>query len=157
MTTNLSYILLAALVVAAAALVVDTAVTRRRRRRPPVDLSALLSTAVAAPSASRTDIWSELESSPRSGSASVDVWGDLDARLDPSTFRPKLAPGTEWKLFRLRWGNDYVMVANPDHDVHFELEPWVAELFPLRVGELRTVFAHSHLQQFLGAIDGQIF
>jgi putative peptide zinc metalloprotease protein len=138
MTTNLSYIVLAALVVAAAALVVDTAVTRRRRRRPPVDLSALLSTAIAGPTRSGLDVWSDLESSPRPGSASVDVWGDLAARLDPSTFRPRLAPGTEWKLFRLRWGNDYVMVANPDHDVHFELEPWVAKLFPLLDGS-RTV------------------
>src|SRR6266516_7019684 len=138
MPTNLSYIVLAALVVAAAALVVDTAVTRRRRGRPPVNLSALLSTGIAGPSGSGLAVWSDLESSPRPGSASVDVWGDLAARLDPSAFRPTMAAGTEWKLFRLRWGNDYVMVANPDHDVHFELEPWVVDLFPLMDGS-RTV------------------
>jgi CRP-like cAMP-binding protein/Zn-dependent protease len=139
MASNLSYVVLVVLVVAAAALVVDTASTRRRRRRPPVDVPMLLSAAVAEAHSDRgLDLWSEAAATPASGSTPVDVWRDLGQRLDPSAFRPKMAAGTEWKLFRLRWGNDYVMVANPDHDVHFELEPWVADLFPLMDGS-RTV------------------
>ena len=35
--------------------------------------------------------------------------------LDPETFVPKLAAGTEIKRFQMRWGNDYAIAARPDH------------------------------------------
>jgi len=70
--------------------------------------------------------------------AAVDVWRDVDTLLDPSLFRPKIAAGSQWKLFRLRWGNDYGMVANPTRDLHFRLEPWETNLLPLMDGT-RTV------------------
>ena len=45
-----------------------------------------------------------------------------------SASHPLIAPGTETKLFRLRWGNDYAVVARPDRRLHFELQPWEVEL-----------------------------
>jgi putative peptide zinc metalloprotease protein len=67
-----------------------------------------------------------------------DVWKTLADRLDPTTFRPKLAPGVEWKLFTFRWGEDYVVAASPQHDVHFQLPAWSAGALPLMDGS-RTV------------------
>lgn len=75
---------------------------------------------------------------PPAAAPVIDVWDVLADRLDPATFRPRMAAGSEWKHFPLRWGNDYVMVANPERDVHYELEPWTLELFPLLDGT-RTV------------------
>ena len=34
----------------------------------------------------------------------------------------------EIAIFRLRWGNDYAMIANPRRLIHFQLEVWEAEL-----------------------------
>jgi CRP-like cAMP-binding protein/Zn-dependent protease len=48
--------------------------------------------------------------------------------LDPETFTPRLAEGTEIKNFKMRWGNDFAIVARPDHTLHFELQPWEATL-----------------------------
>ncbi|MGZ8566165.1 MAG: cyclic nucleotide-binding domain-containing protein, partial [Actinomycetota bacterium] len=44
----------------------------------------------------------------------------------------------EVKRFALRWGNDYVMVANPRAMLYYRLEPWEADLLPLMDGT-RTV------------------
>jgi CRP-like cAMP-binding protein/Zn-dependent protease len=59
---------------------------------------------------------------------SVDVWASLARGLDLSGFRPRLADDVELRIFRLRWGNDYAMVANPRRLIHFQLEVWEAEL-----------------------------
>jgi hypothetical protein len=67
-----------------------------------------------------------------------DVWATLEERLDPTTFRPKLAEGVEWKLFTFRWGEDYVVAASPKHDVHFQLPAWAAGVLP-RMDGSRTV------------------
>lgn len=66
------------------------------------------------------------------------LWDDLAERVDPALFRPELAPDVEVKTFRLRWGNDYAMVANPRDLVHYQLEPSEVELLPLMDGT-RTV------------------
>jgi putative peptide zinc metalloprotease protein len=58
-----------------------------------------------------------------------DLWDRLSRAFDPGTFRPKLAEDVEIKEFRLRWGNDYAMIANPRDLIHYRLEP----------GELETV------------------
>ncbi len=42
--------------------------------------------------------------------------------VDPTEFRPKLADDIEMKEFQLRWGNDYVMIANPRDLLHYRLE-----------------------------------
>jgi CRP-like cAMP-binding protein len=68
----------------------------------------------------------------------VDVWGSLARELEITEFRPKLADDVEVRIFRLRWGNDYAMIANPRRLIHFQLEVWEAELTELMDGS-RTV------------------
>jgi hypothetical protein len=68
----------------------------------------------------------------------LSVWEQLAERIDPAEFRPRLAPDVEVKEFKLRWGNDYAMVANPRDLLHYKLEPGEAELLPLMDGS-RTV------------------
>ena len=85
----------------------------------------------------------------------VDVWAALANKLELAGFRPKLAPDIEVRIFRLRWGNDYAMVANPRRLIHFQLEVWEAQLAQrmdgtLTVGELLTV---EHLEG-TGDLDG---
>ena len=75
---------------------------------------------------------------PRPESPPFDLWSRLDELLDPAAFRPKIAAGTEWKRFPLRWGNDHAMVANPDRDMHYDLELWAVDILPLMDGT-RTV------------------
>ena len=52
--------------------------------------------------------------------------------------RPRLQDGAEVKVFRLRWGNDYAMLARADRELHYRLEVWEAELLPSMDGT-RTV------------------
>ncbi len=66
------------------------------------------------------------------------LWDALATRVDPAEFRPQLASDVEVKVFKLRWGNDYAMVANPRDLVHYRLEPWEADLLPVLDGT-RTV------------------
>ena len=49
------------------------------------------------------------------------IWSKLSERLDPATYRPQLRPDVEVKTFRLRWGNDYAMIANPTELLHYQL------------------------------------
>jgi CRP-like cAMP-binding protein/Zn-dependent protease len=62
----------------------------------------------------------------RAGSESgtdVRVWDRLAELLDPNRYRPKLADYVEIREFSLRWGNDYVMVANTRDLLHYRLDP----------------------------------
>ena len=70
--------------------------------------------------------------------AGPDVYEQVLDRIDLTRFRPKLVSDVEIKSFPLRWGNDYVMVANPRAMLYYRLEPWEAELLPLMDGT-RTV------------------
>jgi len=63
------------------------------------------------------------------------IWERLAVRVDPAAWRPALAPDIEVKPFRLRWGNDYTVIANPRALLHYRLEPWEADLLPLMEGE----------------------
>ena len=126
--------LLVVLVVIAAVVGIDSVRVRRRRATGFVDVPALVADRAAAPVA--TSVVVAPGDAP--ATSDVDVWTDLDAHVDPSLFRPKMAAGTEWKLFRLRWGNDYGMVANPARDLHFRLEVWEVGVLPLIDGT-RTV------------------
>ncbi len=64
-------------------------------------------------------------SAPRSD---TDVWASLAGELELADFRPALAGDVEVRIFRLRWGNDYAMIANPARLIHFQLEVWEAQL-----------------------------
>jgi putative peptide zinc metalloprotease protein len=67
-----------------------------------------------------------------------DVWARLEYLTDPGEYRPKLADDIEIKEFKLRWGNDYAMIANPRDLVHYNLKPSELELVRLMDGT-RTV------------------
>ena len=89
----------------------------------------------------RPGLWGRLadriEEAP-AGDGRIDVWARLAERTDPAQFRPKLAPDIEIKEFKLRWGNDYTMIANPRDLVHYRLDPSDAELLKFMDGT-RTV------------------
>jgi putative peptide zinc metalloprotease protein len=134
------YVVLVVVGLAAVLIAIDTVRQRASaRRRPRVDRA--LASALAAP-AGGADVLGALEArvlSAGTGDASATgVWDSLSDRLDPRTFRPKLAAGTEWKVFRLPWGDDYAMVANPTRTTHYRLPPSDIDLFPLLDGT-RTV------------------
>ncbi|HEX6399465.1 MAG TPA: cyclic nucleotide-binding domain-containing protein [Actinomycetota bacterium] len=96
-------------------------VTARLADRRPPALEQAFATALVAPATDRAD-----------------VWATLAARLETANLRPRLQDGAEVKIFRLRWGNDYAMLARADRELHYRLEVWEAELLPLMDGT-RTV------------------
>jgi CRP-like cAMP-binding protein/Zn-dependent protease len=55
------------------------------------------------------------------GHPDVRLWDRLSDLLDPTRYRPKLADHVEIREFPLKWGNDYVMVANTRDLVHYRL------------------------------------
>jgi len=67
-----------------------------------------------------------------------DVWERLSEVVDPARYRPKLAPDIETKVEKLRWGNDYAVIANPRDLIHLKLSPKDLELLALMDGT-RTV------------------
>jgi CRP-like cAMP-binding protein/Zn-dependent protease len=62
------------------------------------------------------------------------LWGRLADLVDPAEFRPKLADDIEIKVFTLKWGNDYVMVANPRDILHYQFEADAADIIKLMDG-----------------------
>jgi CRP-like cAMP-binding protein/Zn-dependent protease len=50
-----------------------------------------------------------------------DVWERLSHLIDPTELRPKLADDIETRVFEQRWGEGYVMIANPRDLLHFRL------------------------------------
>jgi CRP-like cAMP-binding protein/Zn-dependent protease len=86
-------------------------------------------------------LWGRVEVRSRSAPAERDgrgVWGLIREQIDPTEYRPRLAPDVEIKEFKLRWGNDYVMLANPRDLIHYRLEPEELETVRLMDGT-RTV------------------
>jgi CRP-like cAMP-binding protein/Zn-dependent protease len=84
-----------------------------------------------------TGVWAALSSEIARNPAEEDGFGlyeRLAESVDPAGFRPQLAPDIEVKEFKLRWGNDYAMIANPRDLLHFRLEPGEVELLPLMDG-----------------------
>jgi CRP-like cAMP-binding protein/Zn-dependent protease len=55
------------------------------------------------------------------GHGELGVWDRLSDLLDPARYRPRLAEYVEIREFPLKWGNDYVMVANTRDLVHYRL------------------------------------
>ena len=49
------------------------------------------------------------------------VWDRLAGLVDPAEYRPHLRDDIEIKIFRLKWGNDYAMIANPTDLLHYEI------------------------------------
>lgn len=65
-------------------------------------------------------------------------WNGLAERVDPATYRPELRSDVEVKTFKLRWGNDYAMIANPTELLHYQISIDDVPLLDLMDGS-RTV------------------
>ena len=89
----------------------------------------------------RPGIWGslerEIEVRPGPG-ADGKLWDTLSDRVDITQLRPKLADDIEVKEFRLKWGNDYVIVGNPRDLIHYRFDLEDAPLLKLMDGT-RTV------------------
>jgi CRP-like cAMP-binding protein/Zn-dependent protease len=66
------------------------------------------------------------------------LWTGLAHRVDPAEDKPQLRDDVEVKTFRLRWGNDYAMIANPTDLVHYQVSVDDVEVLKLMDGS-RTV------------------
>jgi CRP-like cAMP-binding protein/Zn-dependent protease len=133
----LQYVVLAAIALGVAVVGLDSVRQRAAlRRRPRADLAI---TAGLERTPTALDVGElVVERSAEPVEAPEDslggVWDSLVDELDPETFTPKLAQGTEVVAFRVKGGADYGVCARPDRTVHFYLEPWEAELLPLMDG-----------------------
>jgi len=117
------YLLLAAILIGAAVVIADV-IRERRAVGRIVPFQVIVATALGRkPSTTRP---LAIPDSPAIDEG--DIWSTLAQRVDPEAFVPLLAPGAEVKVFRLRWGNDYAIIARPDRGLHFELQPWEADL-----------------------------
>jgi CRP-like cAMP-binding protein/Zn-dependent protease len=86
----------------------------------------------------RPGLWGKLEAEIRAKPAELteesDLWQRLTDMVDPAIFTPKLADDIEIKEFKLRWGNDYTMLANPRDLLHYRIEPSDTEMVKLMDG-----------------------
>lgn len=130
-------IVLVVLLFVGALIAVDNVRQRRIRARRSIDLRGIVTARLAEPrdAAFAAAIPSALARDP---TVDADLYGTLAAKLELATFRPRLQDGAEVKVFRLRWGNDYAMLARADRELHYRLEVWEAELLPKMDGT-RTV------------------
>ena len=153
----MEYVVLGAVLVAAIVIGVDAVRQRRRLRSRPntrrivatriqasgggPDVQALLGTGripgiglpapvVRGDATTKVETTSEVEPDG--------IWASLREALDPETFRPRLASGSEISVFRLRWGDDYAIAASFDGTEHLRLEAWEADLIS-RMDGTRTV------------------
>jgi CRP-like cAMP-binding protein/Zn-dependent protease len=99
--------------------------------------SALESDGIGPP-ATPAGVWAKAGAARRRRRKGGSVWKRLAERLDPGRLRPKLADDVEIKEFRLRWGNDYAMIANPRDLIYYRMEPGELEVLRLMDGT-RTV------------------
>ena len=68
----------------------------------------------------------------------VNLWERLEAQVDLASQKPRLRDDIEIKVFRSRWGNDYLMIANPRDLLHYRLPASDLELLQTLDGT-RTV------------------
>jgi len=133
----MTWIVLAVLVAIVLVIAVDGVRQRRLRATRSIDLRGLVADRVVA-------MGPPLQTSPleealaREPATHADLYLRLTERLDVTNLRPRIRDGTELKVFRLRWGNDYAMLARPDRELHYQLEVWEADLLEKMDGT-RTV------------------
>jgi CRP-like cAMP-binding protein/Zn-dependent protease len=63
----------------------------------------------------------DLEANGEVGTNGADVWERIAHLVDASELRPKLADDIEIRVFEQRWGEGYVMIANPRDLLHYRL------------------------------------
>ena len=126
----MEFVVLGVLLFVAAVIAVDTVRQRRMRARASTSGRPRRSAgrARAFPAALATALARE---------ANVDVYRVIGDTLEVAGLRPDCR--TERRSgSRLRWGNDYAMIARADRELHYRLEVWEAELLP-RMDGTRTV------------------
>ena len=130
-------IVLVVLVVIAFVIAVDTVRQRRIRATRAIDLRGLVSTRLAEPGPAvlTAALGSALTREPP---VRADLYVTLTESLEVANLRPRLRDGCEVRIFTLRWGNDYAMLARDDRELHYRLEVWEAELLSKMDGS-RTV------------------
>jgi CRP-like cAMP-binding protein/Zn-dependent protease len=135
--TGMTWIVFGVIVLIALVIVVDGIRQRRIRATRSIDLRGLIAARFVADGPAI--LTSALrESIARAPSTSADLYVRLADRLDVASFRPRLHDGSELKVFHLRWGNDYAMLARADRELHYQLMVWEADLLPKMDGT-RTV------------------
>jgi CRP-like cAMP-binding protein/Zn-dependent protease len=130
-------IVLVVLLFVGALIAVDAVRQRRIRAGRSIDLRGLLGARL--PHAGEAVLTRALPSAlEREPVVDASLYETLEERLEVASLRPLLRDGAEVKIFRLRWGNDYAMLARADRELHYRLEVWEAELLPKMDGT-RTV------------------
>ncbi|MDQ4108353.1 MAG: cyclic nucleotide-binding domain-containing protein [Actinomycetota bacterium] len=130
-------IVLVVLVFIAIVIAVDAVRQRKIRATRAIDLQGLVERRLAEP---RAAVLTEALASALTRELPVraDLYVKLTESLEIANLHPRLRDGCEVKIFRLRWGNDYAMLARADRELHYRLEVWEAELLP-RMDGTRTV------------------
>src|ERR671914_829568 len=130
-------IVLAVLVFIAIVIAVDAVRQRKIRATRAIDLQGLVAARLAEP---RAAVLMEALASAltREPPVRADLYVTLTESLEIANLHPRLRDGCEVKIFRLRWGNDFAMLARDDRELHYRLEVWEAELLPKMDGT-RTV------------------
>jgi CRP-like cAMP-binding protein/Zn-dependent protease len=130
-------IVLVVLVFVAIVIAVDAVRQRKIRATRAIDLQGLVAARLAEsrPAALTSALASALTREPP---VQADLYVNLTESLEIANLRPRLRDGCEVKIFRLRWGNDFAMLARDDRELHYRLDVWEAELLPKMDGT-RTV------------------
>jgi CRP-like cAMP-binding protein/Zn-dependent protease len=133
----MTWVVLVVLLFVGGVIAVDSVRQRRIRAERAIDLRSAVAARLADPGAAivAPAISAALARQP---AAEVDVYDLLQGSLEVANLRPRIQDGAEVKVFRLRWGNDYAMLARADRELHYRLEVWEAELLPTMDGT-RTV------------------
>jgi CRP-like cAMP-binding protein/Zn-dependent protease len=116
---------------------IDSLRQRRVRATRAIDLRGLVTSRLGTPTAPILRVAFERALVERP-TTRADVYAALSDSLEVAEQRPRLRDGCEVKIFKLRWGNDYAMLARDDRELHYRLEVWEAELLPKMDGS-RTV------------------
>lgn len=130
-------IVLVVLVFVAIVIAVDAVRQRKIRASRAIDLQGLVAARLAEPG---PGVLTEALASAltREPPGRADLYVNLADSLEIANLHPRLRDGCEVKIFRLRWGNDFAMLARDDRELHYRLEVWEAELLPKMDGT-RTV------------------
>jgi putative peptide zinc metalloprotease protein len=132
----MEYAVLAVVIAIAVLVITNDFVKQRRYLRTRTDVSRLLESRLgstpggSAAARARTPVTIPPAAHLRDDAPyrPAGIWARLAERVDPQRFLPKLADGCEIKFFRLRWGDDYAMLSNPNHTEHYKIEVWEGHL-----------------------------
>ena len=135
--TPTTLIVFVVLVFIAIVIAVDTVRQRKIRAARAIDLQGLVAARMLEPGPAvlAGALASALTREPP---VLADLYRKLTESLEVANLRPRVRDGCEVKIFRLRWGNDFAMLARDDRELHYRLEVWEAELLP-KIDGTRTV------------------